>query len=372
MKTKWTTWNALPNGKLKAFAKMFSANKSDKLISNVDTELRILQVSGKDFFPVTINNNEWNNSFVCSPYNAYAQYSADELKLKIKHRFIQFPLLFIIRLLSKYLKYSDIDKNVHINNYSLSTNPYFEWNGEQIAELTTVVKQTYPNHAIIFRSLNTYQHQSLLNEFQSNDYQLLGSRQVYIFDENYKDWWKRNNNKNDARIIKKQGLKRIGHDEMKSYLEEALDLYNQLYLKKYSVHNPQFTLAYFQQCHLDKIIHFQGFIDDKNQLKAFAGLFIIGNTLTSPLVGYDTNESIKKGLYIHAIRLIMEYKFESDLILNLSSGAPLFKRLRGGKPSIEYSSIYIKHLNNKRRFAWNCIIFLSNRIGVPLIEKYKL
>lgn len=372
VKIKWVKWEEIPDGILKSFGKLFSQNASNLLISNVDTKYNILKFSSDDFFSVTINETEWENSFVCSPYNAYAQYSEDELKWTIKNPWIQWPLLVVIRILSKYLKYAEINKNVHVNNYLLSTNPYFDWDAKELNEITTFLTQEYPNHTIIFRSLNEYQHQYLLNQFKSNDYQLLGSRQVYIFDDNYKDWLKRNNNKNDTRILKKEGLKRVGHEGMKNYLEAAHDLYNQLYLQKYSKHNPQFTLTYFEECHAAKIIHFQGFIDNENKLKAFAGLFILGGTITSPLVGYDTKEPIKRGLYIHAIRLIMRYKFESNLILNLSSGAPKFKRLRGGKPSIEYSAIYTKHLSRKRRFAWNCILFLSNKIGVPLIKKYKL
>lgn len=372
MKINWIDWDDLPDGQLKYFARLFSLNRSHDVISNIFTKLKIIQLNNNFYFPVTINNVELENSFVCSPYTAYALYSKDELTEKVSNKFVQFPVLFLIKLVEKWLKFGNIDRNIHVNNYLLSTNPYPEWDGSQIKEITNFIQSHYPKHAIIFRSLNTYQHQDLLRIFSREKYRLIGSRQVYIYDMDYKKWWKRKNNKHDKRIIKKQQLILLNHEEMANYLSEAVELYRQLYLVKYSTYNPQFTLEYFKACHENKIMHFQGYKNNSGQLKAFAGLFIIENTITSPLVGYDTNAAQKEGLYIHAISLIMKYKFKHHLLLNLSSGAPYFKRLRGGIPSIEYSAIYTKHLSFKRRITWIILQFISNKIGVPLIKKYEL
>lgn len=374
MKTKieWVHWKDLPIGLMKSFSKAFIENKSTALISNVETDYRILKVADGIYFPVTINNTEWDSSFVCSPYTAYALYSKDELKQKINSRLIQYPLLLIIRLLAKWLRYGQINKNIHINNFLLSTNPYPEWSGIEIAEITNFIKKEYPNHAIIFRSLNQFQHQHLLTIFKKNDYLLIGSRQVYIYDLTQESWLKHKNNKHDLALIKKQNLTYIDHAEMEPFLEEALQLYQMLYLEKYSKYNPQFTLKYFKTCYNDGIVYFQGYKNSENILKSFSGLFIIENTITSPLVGYDTAAPQKEGLYIHAAQLALLYKFKSNLLLNLSSGAPKFKRMRGGEPSIEYSAVFTKHLSTKRKIIMILLQFISNKIGVPLMEKYEL
>jgi hypothetical protein len=372
MNIKWITWQDLPKGILKSFSKAFSEYKSNELISNVHTEYRILKVADDIFFPVTINYSEWNSSFVCSPYTAYALYSKFEVRQKIKNKLIQFPILVIIKLLGIWLKYGQINKNIHVNNFLLSTNPYPEWHGKEIAEITGFLKTEFPDHAIIFRSLNRYQHQNLLNIFENKKYKLIGSRQVYIYDLSYEEWLKHRNNKHDLKLIDKQKLIFLNHDEMESFLDQAHKLYQKLYLEKYSEYNPQFTLNYFEKCHREGIVRFQGYKNDKNELKAFSGLFIIEKTITSPLVGYDTSASHKEGLYIHAAQLAIQYKFQSNLLLNLSSGASQFKRMRGGKPSIEYSAIYFEHLSFKRKFILNILKFLSNKIGIPLMEKYEL
>ena len=113
-------------------------------------------------------------------------------------------------------------------------------------------------------------------------------------------------------------------------------------------------------------------LDKHGVLKAFSGQFTLDNTITSPLVGYDTSAPRKKSLYIHAAQLAILSKFKLNLLLNLSSGAPEFKRMRGGEPSIEYSALFINHLSKKRKFRWRVLKFISNKFGVPLIKKYKL
>ncbi len=372
MKIKWSNLQEIKDKKVRLFAELFATKKSNDIVSNIHTEVRVINVNNEFEFPVTINNEAIENSFVCSPYTAYGLYAKDELKHKIKSKIIQYPLLVLIKLIAFLLRKGKIDKNIHINNFLLSTNPYPDWSGEHSAPLTAFLKSEFPKHALIFRSLNRYQHTSLIQELEKNEYLKLGSRQVYIYDESFEVWQKLKQNKHDRRIIQRKSLTQLSHQEMFPYLEDALALYNLLYLVKYSKFNPQFTLKYFQYCHENELVHFQGFIDKEGKLKAFTGLFILGNTITSPLVGYDTQAPQKEGLYIHAINSIMQYKFNHNLLLNLSSGAPKFKRLRGGKPSVEYSLVYIKHLTFFRRFTWSVIIFISNKIGVPLLEKYEL
>ncbi|WP_169670160.1 hypothetical protein [Flavivirga algicola] len=370
MKVRWAKQEEL-TGTIRGFSELFQ-NDSELLIENVKTTYRVLRVNEKLFFPVTINDKEWDNSFVCSPYTAYANYSKDEIKWKIKNKVVKKLLLLLLNIIAKWLRKGEIDKNIHINNFLLSTNPFPEWDGKEIEAITAFIVSEYPDHAIIFRSLNEYQHRSLLDLFKANGYDCIGSRQVYIFDLSKEAWLKHRNNKHDNKLIKRSGLQLINHEGMKDFLLQALELYRKLYLVKYSKFNPQFTLKYFQDCYDKKLVKFQGYVDEKGSLKAFSGVFTIDNTITSPLVGYDTDMPQKEGLYIHAAQLAILNKFETGLLLNLSSGAAGFKRMRGGQPSIEYSSLYLKHLSRSRRLRWQVLKTLSNKIGVPIIKKYKL
>lgn len=370
MRIRWAKQEEI-KGKVGVFSRMFES-QSQLLIENVKTQYRVLYINEELFFPLTINDTEWDNSFVCSPYSAYAEYTKEEVKWTIKNVALRFFLIFVIKGISGWLKRGKLNKNVHVNNFLLSTNPFPEWDGKEIPEITAFLKSEYPDHAIVFRSLNEYQHKDLLKIFETNQYDTIGSRQVYIFDLTKEDWLKHRNNKHDNKLIRKSGLKYIENNDMETLLPQALQLYRKLYLEKYSELNPQFTLKYFQECYKAGIIDFQGYTDHTGALKAFSGQFTLDSTITSPLVGYDISAPRKEGLYIHAAQLAILNKFKLGLLLNLSSGAPEFKRMRGGEPSIEYSALFINHLSKKRKLRWRVLKFISNKIGVPLIKKYKL
>jgi hypothetical protein len=372
MMIKWVTAEGIKNPFMQNIASLFSTHTSKALIDNVKAELRFISINNIYTFPVTINTSEWDNSYVCSPFTAYITYAKEEVQHKIKSRFLIFFLKGLISILGGYLKSAKINKVVHVNNFMLSTNPYPNWKGEYIRELISFLTHAYPDHTIIFRSLNTLQHGPLLQTMKDANLLAVASRQVYMYTDSKVEFMKRNNNYQDQRLIRKQKLIYLSHLEMVEYLEEALHLYNLLYLEKYSYLNPQFTIEYFRACHKHEIIHFQGYKDSNNNLQAFAGLFVLEDTITSPLVGYNTLAAKEKSLYIHAIHLIHLYRFNSNKILNLSSGAPLFKRLRGGIPTIEYSAVYIKHLSVFRKSVFILLKCVSNSIGVPLLKKYEL
>lgn len=93
--------------------------------------------------------------------------------------------------------------------------------------------------------------------------------------------------------------------------------------------------------------------------------------MINPLIGYDRTYPQKEGLY----RLLtMETMLEAEhrgLLLNMSSGAAHFKRLRGAEPHLEYNMVYDGHLPWWRRLPWN----LTRLIAIPtiwLVRKYGL
>jgi hypothetical protein len=361
---RWVTSDDVSDQVVHNWLAMYERYKSSELIANVVTEVKCITVDNKWFFPVTINNAEWGNSYV-----SYAQ---EELKRKITNRWVIAALTPVIKGLGLALKWSSMNKVVHVNNFIFSTNPYPDWDGYGLQEIRRFISAQFPNHMIIFRSLNELQHPGLLNAIGHTGFKCVVSRQVYMYQPDREQWQKHNNNYQDARIIRKSGLSHIGHEQMEDHLKDALHLYNLLYLEKYSLHNPQFTLKFFEECHRRHLIHFQGYIDREGHLKAFSGIFVYSGTITSPLVGYDTSALAKDGLYVHAIKTIFDHLFSTGQVLNLSSGASLFKRLRGGRPVIEYSCISCAHLPLQTRAMVRMLAFVSNSIGKPLLMKYEL
>ena len=90
-------------------------SQSQLLIENVKTQYRVLYINEELFFPLTINDTEWDNSFVCSPYSAYAEYTKEEVKWTIKNVALRFFLIFVIKGISGWLKRGKLNKNVHRN-----------------------------------------------------------------------------------------------------------------------------------------------------------------------------------------------------------------------------------------------------------------
>ncbi|HVD97856.1 MAG TPA: hypothetical protein VNB90_06595 [Cytophagaceae bacterium] len=369
---RWATHTEITEPKARAFYNMVSDRPTETLIANVQTEVKIVSIADKWFLPVTINNTEWENSYVCSPYTAFITYSREELDRNVKNLLLRKLIHALLYFCAGWFKRKQLNKVIHVNNFLFSTNPYPDWMGTHLPHLTDFLTAQYPDHAIVFRSLNEGQHTMLMKEFEQAGYLLSASRQVYLFHRRAQTFSRHRNVKLDRRKVRQNGLQWIGPEAMGGYLEQARLLYNKLYLEKYSPLNPQYNLLFFQEAYQSGMIRFYGYIDKQQTLKAFSGIFESETTITSPLVGYDTSAPQKEELYIHASQLVFKQMLETDQVLNLSSGAASFKRLRGGQPHIEYSAIYCKHLPKDRQRLFRILKFITNKIGVPILKKYKL
>lgn len=73
----------------KKYLTPYIKNRTSFYIDNVETDLKILSIDNL-VLPITINDKEYNNSYVVSPYTHYVTYSKEELK-ELKN-----PLLEII------------------------------------------------------------------------------------------------------------------------------------------------------------------------------------------------------------------------------------------------------------------------------------
>jgi hypothetical protein len=69
---------------------------------------------------------------------------------------------------------------------------------------------------------------------------------------------------------------------------------------------------------------------------------------------------------------VLEATMHRSGTLNLSAGAAHFKRLRGGKPAIEYSAVLAEHLPQRIRRALGALRALTTRIGVPIMQRFGL
>lgn len=341
-------------------------------IRNVNTKLILIQI-GQIVLPVTINEAEYDNAFVCSIYTHYISYAKYELR-EIKSKSMRVLLKLFINLIQKIFIVANINKVVCINNWLLTTNLYPTLTKTHIQHLTQFFKENYPDYAIVFRSLNEMTTSDLLNHTQACDYDLLGSRQVYIL-----------SNPN-TKLLNKSQRRKINKDKLViqqfdyhiqsltpnfSNTDQLQELYHLLYIDKYSPLNPQFTNQFFAHVVQNEVFQFEA-VQQSGVLKAILGYFSVQGIMTTPIFGYDTQVEKSLGLYRVLNSLTMSIAESTGYIDHASSGAAEFKRTRGYSATIEYNAVYFKHLSCFRRLAWRLLQLITNKIAVPMMQKLKL
>ncbi|WP_371364028.1 hypothetical protein SRRS_49220 [Sporomusa rhizae] len=339
-------------------------------IKNVNTEVMIVKV-GDCILPITINNGEYDNPYVCSPYNHYVSYAVEELR-ELKNPTLEKMLSGVINTVGYFLRRMDFNKVVHVNNWLLSTNLYPALTDDEISEILGFLQMRFPCHTLVFRSINAETNSSTINSLTMQGCVPVASRQIYgvnlrsgVLPSTY-------DLKKDIKLLVNTPYEI--HQVSQLSAEDALrikEIYNMLYLDKYSYHNPWFTEKFIEYAARSGILNFVCFCKEQ-QINAVIGYFQRNGVMTTPIVGYDTNIPTKTGLYrLISIKILLEAA-KNRLYLNNSSGAAQFKRNRGSVGHIEYSLVYYKHLPWWRRLPWLVLAAIVNKIGIPLMKKYRL
>lgn len=358
------------------FLKVFQRRASHQNIANLYANIDVVTYQNITMPCLRIDGIQPINCYVASPYAMMIGYAKDELiKLPTYQRWILRPILGLLSIL---LKLASIDTIVGINNYALSTNPTPKFFDEiDWEDFTKQLTKQYPNHVLMIRSLNHTQHETLLKKLNQENWQLLTSRQVYLFPD-MPTALNKINSKRDTKL-NQDGLyyfKKLNSQTPIIEFEQAVYFYNQLYLKKYSYQNVQFTPIILQEMVEQGILDLYLLVQTTNQqVVGVAGLVGENGIITAPIVGYDMQLSPKLGLYRRIINFIMHYANERHLYLNLSSGASDFKRLRGAESELEYSAVFVNHLPKYqwyRRLVWRLLTYTTNHIYAKILQKYQL
>ena len=341
------------------------------LVRNVQTRWALLLV-GEVTLPMTINETEYENSYVCSTYSGCVLYPQSEVK-KIDNAFVQTSVLALVRSMGPPLRAARINRAVCVNNWLLSTNLYSKFDLGLVPELTKILTRQFPKHAITFRSLNNVSNGALLERLRLEGYLLAPSRQVYFFDGESGEFLSKQNNVWDQKLLKTTGYSVVPHDGLNAGESDRIEeLYRLLYVDKYSPHNPQFTSLMLDECRRRRLLTMWGLRNRDGRLDGILGTFERDGVMTAPVVGYDTALPKKLGLYRILMAIALREAARLKLQLNLSSGASHFKRIRGGVPCIEYTAVYCRHLSLPCRLAWQMLAGLTRYVGEPILRKYQL
>ena len=364
--------NSSKESPLKSYLETLLKSGPSSFIANVKSEIYILQIEDQ-FLPITLNNREYDNSYVTSIIS-YINYAEDEMQ---RHGMGVLKMLLkpILIMLKGALKLCNSNKIIAINNFLLSTNLFNPLSEKQIQGTLKFLSMQFPDHTILIRSLNTITHKEMLDSLKKLNFSIITSRSIYFFDP--KNLSKIGSKrrwiiKKDKDIQNQSAIQIIDHESFKKEDAHHIKrLYDLLYLEKYSRCNPDFTVNFFEEVIEKKFIELKGILYN-GDIKGVIGYLKLNNTMTTPIVGYDTSFSEDLGLYRLLTALAIEESIKSNLLFHMSSGVGHFKRSRGAFQILESLAIYCNHLPFYRRALWKILSLLFNKIGARLLKKYKL
>lgn len=340
------------------------------MFANVQTELLIVTVDGIPL-PVTVNDAQYDNSYVCSPYTHYVSYARQELSM-LKKPWLEKGLSLLLRSIGTCLRAVHMNRVVQINNWLLSTNLYPTLTQLQIEQVQQAVNARYPRHVIIWRSLNEVTTPMLWHTLHNMGSRFIPSRQIYLLHPATIPSKARWIIKRDRKLMDTFHYTVVRPDEWNADdIPRMLELYQMLYIEKYSIHNPQFTTDFLQLALEQGTLQLYG-LRTEGRLDAILGFFARDGVMTTPLFGYDTSLPAETGLYRMLSVLLIELATERGDLLHESSGVGQFKRNRGAYGALEVSAVYDEGRALPIRCCWWMLEQLLYRIGVPLIHKLKL
>ncbi len=339
-------------------------------VSNALGRVERLSVDGLDF-PLSIHEPVagQQQSYVSSPCATYGKYALTELET-LPTKGLHYPLSVLIKGVDGWLAGAGFDKVVSLNNWFLSTNLFPHWSPMSLKPLTAQLCDRFPDSFLITRSLNGYHHAALIQRFVEAGWQLLPARRIWRMEP--KSPHKRDR-KADDRLLAKTPYQRVSADTFSaSDFDRAKDLYDQLYLDKYSGLNPAFTAELLKFGHSCGMFRLEALRNEAGQLDGIAGTIRCNGVITTPVFGYDTSLPQKLGLYRMLSAIAFDHMEQAGCSYNLSAGAGSFKRLRGAEPTIEWTACYMRHLPFARRLPIGVLRTLLQNIGVPLMNRFDL
>lgn len=353
-----------------AFARLHEGGNARAIARNLDAGLEMLR-AGDCAMPVTVNDRERGNAWVCSPRTTYADYAAEEARRLLPPRSAA-ATAALCGALGGVFAAAGIDRAVAINNWCVSTNLYPPLREVPLDALLDQARGRWPTHALWLRSLNPHDNGDWLQALQAHGFRLVASRQIYLYPDMTR-LLKVRDMATDMKLLQRRDLSFAGNGDIGEADYPRIErLYAMLYLDKYSRCNPDYHARMLRDWHRHGLLEFEGFRDGNGELQCIAGMFGTDRALTTPIVGYDTSQPRKLALYRTLTACSFRNALRSGRHLNLSAGAAGFKRLRGGRPVIEYSAVLDAHRPLRTRATLSVLSSLTRRIGIPLMQRYRL
>lgn len=338
------------------------------LVANATSRPLLLRLGDRSL-PVTVDDGGYGRSYVASPHSAYVLYAREEMKL-IGMRRGRLAAHAGLLAADGLLRAARLNRVVHLDNWLLSTNLHGDWKGEGLSEARKHLAARFPDHFLILRSLDPWSCPELLAAARADGWMLLPSRQVWVVDDPERDWRPRSHTASDRRALARSGLTVEDLTVLGAAdADRIAELYDMLYVGRYSALNPVFTPRFMVFTHDEGMLHYRVARDGAGRIMAVSGILSRNGVMTPPVVGYDTTRPREEGLYRIASYLYCDRAMETGTALHGSAGAGDFKRKRGAHGVIEYMAVQADHLGAGRRAVVRGLSRALESFAVPMMQK---
>lgn len=331
-------------------------------LQNVSTQL-LLVVCEDVFLPFTVNEKEYENSYIASNYYALQYYKEHLSKNHPLLLRLQKPFLSIG---GAALKLAKVNKMIFLNNWLMTNSLAPKITTGQLGSIVDFLTKRYSSHTLIFRNVDKCLKEDLLDSMHKNQFHLLKTRDIFLYDPEEKSSYSYNMRKTfrkDLRLMEKHNLRLIPSEQvLESHYPRILELYEMLYVEKYTKYSPRYTVEYIKHTHQNKIVDYV-LLEHEGVIEGYFSYFTFNHSMMNCLFGYNVASPISHDLYKLLTRLVLEESEKLGLILNDGSGGDAAKIRRGLKPSSEYMGLYSHHLPMPRRLLWNSVAYFYKIIN---------
>lgn len=337
-------------------------------IENVQTDLRVLIV-GDTVLPITINEAEYENSYVCSPYSYFISYARDSLDV-LSQAWLCNLMDRLLGGLGRALQQFHCNKVVVVNNWLYSTNLYPQLEPHQLKQIVQFLQHAFPNHAIVFRCIDPYTNPTCYYTLQQMSCEYIATRQIFFIRPDKSSLSETRLFKSDVKLLNKCEYEIIGNDQLtEEDIPRLLKLYRDLYIEKYSQLNPKFNESFLQLMLKHHLLNFRALKKD-GRIDGIVGYVERNGTMYCPFFGYDGDVPKEKSLYRLLSTVLMLEAYERRLLFHQSSGASMFKTIRKAQACIEYTAVFYNHLKLQRHLPWIMLKNLYNSVGMIYMKRY--
>ncbi len=336
---------------LDAYAASLAALKPEERLANAAVEIAALQLDARAFL-LAAPDRRIQQPWPLSLRTLYGAVAREEVA-----RYASGPEAMLYRAAAHavelWLSVTAADALVFVNHALMSTSLWGGWSGQGLDTAMGALAASYPDRAIVFRSLNEWSDDALMARLRGAGAKFLPNRLIYVVDDPARDWLAKRDTRHDLRQIERGGYT----VEQAASLSDAdltrvHALYRALYVGRHSPFNPDYRPALFRAALESGFLTFHLIRSREGRIDAFVGTCRACGVLASPVLGYDLNQPQEVGLYRMAMALPGVEAAKAGLRVNHSAGAGIFKRNRGARPVVEYMAVVDGHLPLNRRIGY--------------------